>query len=69
MRSRGLLLTGRELEVAGLVGGWLADRAIARLLPVAPRIAGAHLENLRRKLRVRSRAQIAAWVTEQRLRC
>jgi pimeloyl-ACP methyl ester carboxylesterase len=30
-------------------------------------LAEAHVENIRRKLGVRSRAQIAAWVTEQRL--
>ena len=37
-------------------------------LSVAPRTAEAHVENIRRKLQVRSRAQIAAWVTEHRLR-
>jgi hypothetical protein len=37
-------------------------------LSVAPRTAEAHVENIRRKLQVRSRAQNAAWVTEQRLR-
>ena len=62
-------LTGRELEVAGLVAGWLTNQAITRRLSVAPRTAEAHLENIRRKLGVRSRAQIAAWVTEQRLWC
>jgi len=62
-------LTGRELEVVGLVAGWLANQAITRRLPVAPRTAEAHLENIRRKLGVHSPAQIAAWVTEQRLRC
>jgi hypothetical protein len=30
--------------------------------------AEAHVENIRRKLQVHSRAQIAAWVTEHRLR-
>jgi pimeloyl-ACP methyl ester carboxylesterase/DNA-binding CsgD family transcriptional regulator len=60
-------LTGRELEVAGLVAEGLTNQAIARRLSVAPRTAEAHVENIRRKLEVRSRAQIAAWVTEQRL--
>jgi hypothetical protein len=36
-------------------------------LSVAPRTAEAHVENIRRKLGVRSRAQIAARVTEHRL--
>jgi pimeloyl-ACP methyl ester carboxylesterase len=57
-------LTGRELEVAELVAAGLTNQAIARRLSVAPRTAEAHVENIRRKLQVRSRAQIAAWVTE-----
>jgi pimeloyl-ACP methyl ester carboxylesterase/DNA-binding CsgD family transcriptional regulator len=61
-------LTGRELEVAELVAAGLTNQAIARRLSVAPRTAEAHVENIRRKLQVRSRAQIAAWVTEHRLR-
>jgi pimeloyl-ACP methyl ester carboxylesterase/DNA-binding CsgD family transcriptional regulator len=66
--SPGPRLTGRELEVAELVAAGLTNRAIARRLSVAPRTAEAHVENIRRKLEVRSRAQIAAWVTEHRLR-
>ena len=66
--SPGPRLTGRELQVAGLVAEGLTNQAIARRLSVAPRTAEAHVENIRRKLEVRSRAQIAAWVTEQRLR-
>jgi DNA-binding CsgD family transcriptional regulator len=65
--SPGPRLTGRELEVAGLVAEGLANQAIARRLPVAPRTAEAPVENIRRKLHVRSRAQIAARVTEHRL--
>jgi DNA-binding CsgD family transcriptional regulator len=65
--SAGPRLTGRELEVAGLVAEGLTNQAIASRLSVAPRTAEAHVENIRRKLQVRSRAQIAAWVTEQRL--
>ena len=61
-------LTGRELQVAGLVAEGLTNQSIARRLAVAPRTAEAHVENIRRKLQVHSRAQIAAWVTEHRLR-
>ena len=61
-------LTGRELEVAELVAAGLTNQAIASRLSVAPRTAEAHVENIRRKLQVRSRAQIAAWATEHRLR-
>ena len=65
--SPGPRLTGRELEVAGLVAEGLTNYAIARRLSVAPRTAEAHVENIRRKLQVHSRAQIATWVTEHRL--
>ena len=61
-------LTGRELEVADLVAEGLANHAIARRSPVALRTAEAHVENIRRKLEAHSPSQIAAWVTERRLR-
>jgi DNA-binding CsgD family transcriptional regulator/pimeloyl-ACP methyl ester carboxylesterase len=66
--SSGPRLTGRELEVAALVARGLTNQAIARRLSVAPRTAEAHVENIMRKLQVRSRAQIAVWITEQQLR-
>jgi pimeloyl-ACP methyl ester carboxylesterase/DNA-binding CsgD family transcriptional regulator len=66
--NTGPQLTGRELEVAELVAAGLTNRAIASRLSIAPRTAEAHVENIRRKLGVRSRAQIAVWVTEYRLR-
>ena len=59
-------LTEREYEVASLVAEGLTNQAIASRLSVAPRTAEAHVENIRRKLQVHSRAQIATWVTEQR---
>ena len=65
--TSGPRLTERELEVAELVAEGLTNQSVARRLSVAPRTAEAHVENIRRKLGVRSRAQIAAWVTEQRL--
>jgi pimeloyl-ACP methyl ester carboxylesterase/DNA-binding CsgD family transcriptional regulator len=61
-------LTARELEVAGMVADGLTNQSIAKRLSIAPRTAEAHVENIRRKLEVRSRAQIATWVTEYRLR-
>ena len=59
-------LTGRETEVARLVADGLTNYSIAVRLSIAPRTAEAHVENIRRKLQVRSRAQIAAWITEHR---
>jgi len=60
-------LTARELEVAALIADGLTDDSVARRLAIAPRTAQAHAENIRRKLDVRSRAQIARRVTEYRL--
>jgi pimeloyl-ACP methyl ester carboxylesterase len=60
-------LTERERQVAALIAEGLTNQAIARRLSVAPRTAEAHVENIRRKLQVRSRAQVAAWVAEHRL--
>jgi DNA-binding NarL/FixJ family response regulator len=65
---RGQRLTDREFEVAELVTEGLTNQAVARRLSVRPRTVETHVENIRRKLQVSSRAQIAAWVTEQRLR-
>ena len=65
--SQGPRLTARELQVAELVAEGLTNQAIARRLSVAPRTAETHVENIRRKLQVSSRAQIAAWVTRHQL--
>lgn len=64
----GRQLTDREFEVAELVTEGLTNHAIAGRLSVAPRTVETHVENIRRKLSMSSRAQIAAWTTEQRLR-
>jgi pimeloyl-ACP methyl ester carboxylesterase/DNA-binding CsgD family transcriptional regulator len=64
--ATGPRLTDRELAVAELIAEGLTNQAIASRLSIAPRTAEAHVENIRRKLQVRSRAQIAAWVTEHR---
>ena len=59
-------LTSRESEVAALVAEGLTNEQIGKELFIAPRTAEAHLENIRQKLGVRSRAQVAAWVTSQK---
>lgn len=59
------LLTERELEVSTLVAQGLTNAEIAVRLYVSPRTVEAHLEHVRDKLGMRSRAQIAAWVTQR----
>ena len=56
-------LTAREREVAALVAEGLTNREIGERLVVSERTAEYHVEQLRNKLGVRSRAQVAAWFT------
>jgi DNA-binding CsgD family transcriptional regulator/sugar lactone lactonase YvrE len=58
-------LTRREREVANLVAQGLTNREIASRLFISERTAESHVEQLRSKLGVRSRSQVAAWVTAQ----
>lgn len=58
-------LTRREREVAALVAEGLTNREIADRLFISERTADGHLEHIREKLAVRSRAQIAAWYSTQ----
>lgn len=58
-------LTRREREVAALVAEGLTNREIAERLFISERTADGHLEHIREKLGVSSRAQIAAWFVEQ----
>lgn len=62
----GRLLTGREQAVVELVEQGLSNAEIADRLFVSRRTIDAHLEHVRRKLGVRSRAQIAAWNAARR---
>jgi pimeloyl-ACP methyl ester carboxylesterase/DNA-binding CsgD family transcriptional regulator len=55
------LLTTRQLEVAALVAEGLTNRQIAERLGIQERSAEGHLERIRQRLGVSSRAQIAAW--------
>jgi DNA-binding CsgD family transcriptional regulator/pimeloyl-ACP methyl ester carboxylesterase len=57
-------LSHRELEVAHMVTLGLTNAEIARQLSIRPRTVDAHLEHIRVKLGVRSRAQIAAWAVD-----
>jgi pimeloyl-ACP methyl ester carboxylesterase/DNA-binding CsgD family transcriptional regulator len=57
-------LTPREVHVARLIAAGLTNHAIAGQLGIADRTVDTHVGNIRGKLGARSRAQIAAWITE-----
>jgi pimeloyl-ACP methyl ester carboxylesterase/DNA-binding CsgD family transcriptional regulator len=54
-------LTSRQREVAALAAEGLTNREIGERLGIDERSAEGHLERIRLRLGVRSRAQIAAW--------
>lgn len=57
-------LTKREQDVVALVTQGLTNRQIAEALRVSERTVEAHLDHVRTKLDLRSRAQIAAWAAK-----
>jgi DNA-binding NarL/FixJ family response regulator len=60
-------LTPREREVAVLVGRGYSNRQIAEALVIAEKTAEVHARNIREKLGLESRAQIAAWAAQHGL--
>lgn len=63
--SEAVRLSRRETEVARLVAEGLTNREIAARLFVSERTVDTHLEHVREKLDVNTRAQVAAWVVRQ----
>ncbi|MBV9597118.1 MAG: hypothetical protein JOZ87_09645 [Chloroflexi bacterium] len=66
--ERATQLTPREREVARLIAHGLTSPQIAEVLIISQHTADAHADNIRGKLGLRSRAEIAAWATEHGLR-
>ena len=58
-------LTRREQQIARLVAQGLRNKEIAAALVISQRTAETHIENILTKLGFTSRAQIAAWLTQQ----
>jgi non-specific serine/threonine protein kinase len=61
-------LSPREVEVARLIAQGKTSKEIADRLVITERTADTHAAHIRDKLGLRSRAEIAAWVTRQGLR-
>ncbi|GAA4916289.1 ATP-binding protein [Streptomonospora salina] len=62
------LLTRREREIAALVGEEMSNRQIADELTISQATAARHIANIFRKLLITSRAQLAEWVDDHKLR-
>jgi DNA-binding NarL/FixJ family response regulator len=60
-------LTRREHEVLGLLSEGLKSHAIAERLTISPKTVATHLENIRRKLGVTSRAEAIATAYREEL--
>src|SRR5207248_1221095 len=65
--GRAVALTAREREVAALVARGLSSREIAERLVISERTADTHVDHIRDKLGLHSRAQVAAWAMERGL--
>src|SRR5436190_1206828 len=56
-------LTVRERQVALLIAEGLKDASIARRLGLSASTVGTYVRHIQQRLRLDSRAEIAAWVT------
>jgi len=56
-------LSPREQEVADLIARGLTSKEIAEQLVVSEKTVDTHADHIRQKLGLRSRAEIAIWVT------
>jgi non-specific serine/threonine protein kinase len=65
--ERPAILTRREKEVAQRVARGLTNRQIASQLSISESTIENHVSKILNKLRLDSRSQLSAWVTERRL--
>jgi DNA-binding CsgD family transcriptional regulator len=54
-------LTGRQYEIAALIAEGMTNRAIAEKLGIEERSVEGHLDRIRNRLGLSSRAALAAW--------
>jgi len=58
-------LSEREHQVVRLVAAGLKDAVIARRLGLSTSTVGSYIQNIKQRLKLATRAEIAAWVTER----
>lgn len=61
-------LTAREWQIAQQIADGLENNEIAERLLLSRATVATHVAKILKKLRHRSRVQVAVWVTERRLR-
>lgn len=59
------VLSPRELEVARLIGRGYSNSGIAEALVLSVKTVETHIKNIFRKLRLRRRAEVAAWAARE----
>lgn len=58
-------LSGRELEVAGLVAEGLSNKAIASRLHLSVRTVESHVRHVLAKVGIDNRTQLATWARQR----
>ena len=53
------------MQIARLIAGGMTNGEVAQRLRISERTVDAHLEHIRNKLGLRTRAQIAVWAHER----
>jgi non-specific serine/threonine protein kinase len=64
--SRPTSLSRRELQIVELVADGLTNREVSARLHLSPRTVDAHLDHVRNKLGLRTRAQMVRWLVESK---
>ena len=60
-------LTGRELEILGLIAAGSANKHIARDLGISEATVKVHVKHLLKKLNFRSRVEAAVWAVSNHI--
>ncbi|PVF72329.1 bacterial regulatory, luxR family protein [Proteus mirabilis] len=60
-------LTPRERDILKLIAQWLSNKMIARKLDITESTVKVHVKHLLKKMKLKSRVEVAVWVHQQRV--